>query len=584
MSNEQKSNGVTEVAQNGTPQKIEPKLGSESDYYDADQDLAGFKPDQDPESKGNSEQNSPEEVEASDSSDSSNSSNSSDSSDSSDIAKKPNTETGGLNRWLGTPTVRFSALATCVSVLVLGGAIIAVVNTTKDPEPEQVAGSVSVPKTKVGASAIVNDEQAAHIRAQQIAASEKAAANGETYLPSIVTVGNEDSTNLAPPTQPGLKTPEISNERTYKDSEGKVYTTEEAVALLNTGRQIEGVTKGKGSIIDVNINSSASNSNIPRNAPTDPNEIQKPSFEPHVVKPYTPNTEGTGAAQSEMVSEQAAILDKSAQDVDAWQDQYLAMRLKKANMINQKTQVAFSEQVTALEKVVNVTPEARAAGGSFSTNTYAVPVQQKEQQIETASKTSKENDFKPLIYAGESFRAILKNEVNTDNGSEVIAVLQGGPFKGSTIMGTVVKTSDNIQFSFNRLLRKGKSEINISAVGRQIGTNSSGMADDIKKHYLVRYSALVASSALSGVGKSYEQTSGSNANITGNGTVVTSSTDPTNDRIIGNAVGELGNEISDEVKSLTQKQPTYITNNGKIFNVFFNQNVLDNVETTAQKN
>lgn len=496
------------------------------------------------------------------------------------ITPKDTTLDNSVKRMRGNGKLRIAAIGTVSALLVLGGAGYLFFSGLS-PEPEQTTlGDVNIPKTKTAASAIVTPEQAEHIRQQQILASESAEKTGGTYLPSIVTVNGNTQEELAPPTQPGLKGPEIPNNYTFKDKDGKIYTAEQAAMLQQEGIKIQGVTEGAGSISDPNLMNATRTSNM---AKTGDNKVQtseqaKTTYEPYQVKPYVPNSIVGNNVQNEVVAAESTALDESVKGVDEWQNQYLAMRLKKANLVNQKAQVAFIEQVGELEKTVKPTAEHRASKqGTFNRNYYAVPVTQAP-EIKNEVRSQKNNDaseFKPIIYAGETYRAILKNEVNTDNGKEAIAVLQNGPLKGSTLIGTVSPTNNNIQFNFNRLLRKGKPEINIAATARQIGTNSSGMADDIKKHYLVRYSALVASSALSGIGKSYEQTSGSNATVTNGGTVVTSATDPTNKRIVGTAVGELGSEISGEVKDLTKKPTTYITNSGKVFNVFFNQNVQD---------
>lgn len=498
-----------------------------------------------------------------------------------------NIEKESSSRLLGTGKIRLTLIASGVGVLCLGLLGYGIFSSVSAPPVEPVRGEVAVPKTRIGAAAIVNEEQAAHIKEQQAIASEQAEKNGQSYLPPIVTVGNQETEELAAPTQPGLKGPVISNERTFKDSEGRVYTADQAANLQMQGVRINGVTEGKGSIVDPTINNAARNSQanttgaINDKSPAKSNNT--PAYEPYTVKPYSPST----TAKSELVTDESALLEKSAKETEDWQNQYLELRLKKARLVSQTAQVAFQEQVKDLELTVKPSKDSRESLGAFGRTYYPTAAATTKTEIPTSQEKTNANAgevFKPVIYAGETYRAILKNEVNTDHGSEVIATMQSGPLKGSTLIGSVVKTNENIQFNFNRLLRKGKSEINISALGRQIGTNSSGMADDINKHYLVRYSALVASSALSGVGNSYEQTSGANATVTGSGTVVTSSTDPTKERIIGNALGELGGEVSSEVKNLTKKPTTYITHSGKVFNVFFNQNVLDGVATDAQKN
>lgn len=498
------------------------------------------------------------------------------------IERKDVTLKGSRKRLGGNGKLRAAALGTAGTLLVLGAASYFVIGSMSSKEDQVVPGQVAVPSTKAAASAIVTPEQAEHIRQQQIAAGESAEASGDTYLAPILTVGQNNEEELAPPTQPGLKPLDIPNSHTFKDKDGKVYTADQAAALYQQGVKIPGVTEGNGSISDPNLTGQKRTSNAVESGGGGQgasDSAAESTYQPYEVKPYVPNSiVNSNTVGNEFVAKESTTLDESVKAVDEWQEQYLQLRLKKANLVNQKTQLAFVEQVGEIEKNIKPSADRTTKLGTFSRNYYAVPVEKEEEPIVSsnmANGDSASTEFKPIIYAGETYRAILKNEVNTDNGNEVIAVLQNGPLKGSTLIGSVTQTANNIQFNFNRLLRKGKTEINISAIGRQIGTNSSGMADDIKKHYLVRYSALVASSALSGVGKSYEQTAGASATVTGSGTVVTNATDPTNKRIVGNAVGELGSEISNEVKDLSKKPTTYITNSGKVFNVFFNQNVQD---------
>lgn len=502
------------------------------------------------------------------------------------IKPKDTTLDNSVKRMAGNGKLRVAAIGTVSALLLLGGGSYFVMNSFSS-EPDQAAISdVNVPKTKAVASAIVTPEQAEFIKQQQVKAGETAEKQGGTYIAPFVTVSNNNQEELAPPTQPGLKGPDIPNNHTFKDKDGRVYTAEQAATLQQQGVNIPGVTQGAGSISDPNLANSVRTSNKVGDTKGQKAENTKPAYEPYQVKPYSPNSTSGDKPQNEAVSTESAALDDSVKNVNDWQSQYLAMRLKKANLVNQKTQVAFVEQVGELEKTVKPTADHRATKlGTFNRNYYAIPVTQApavNSDRTQAQKTNTTTEVLPLIYAGETYRAILKNEVNTDNGKEVIAVLQNGPLKGSTLMGTVVPTNNNIQFNFTRLLRQGKGEISVVATARQIGTNSSGMADDIQKHYMTRYSALVASSMLSGIGKSYEQTSGTSATVTGNGAVVTNATDPTNKRILGNAVGQLGNEVSNDVKDLTKKPTTYITNSGKVFNVFFSQNVQDN-KTAGKK-
>lgn len=438
------------------------------------------------------------------------------------------------------------------------------------------SGEFIVPKTRAKASATVNAEQAEYIKNQQSQAALDAAKNDGSYIASFVDQQNPtDIDSYGEATQPGANEQQEVGRTQFFDNQGRVYTIEQAATLSAQGKKIPGVTIGDGSINDPNSNSN-SNSNIKTsNQLVSSNTASgTPKFESYVVQHYS----GKSTGLSESATKQIESLNHSEQRAEQWSQDYLALRVKKAALIDTNVQLAFREQLTPLIENVKPKKDAKNGGGGYSRNHYTT--NEIDSTNISATKPAavvnpnQPSEAKVIARAGQTYRAILSAAVNTDEGTEVLAKILSGPMKGETILGSVKITEKNMQFVFTKILRKNKAELPISAVARQIGSNSLGMADEIKNHTLQRYSALVVSSALSGVGNAYEQTSGTSA-VVENGVVVTNSTEPSGKRILGNAVGELGGELSGDIKNVSKRKPTYIATNGKVFNLFLNQDVVE---------
>jgi len=448
---------------------------------------------------------------------------------------------------------------------------------------EVQSGEFVVPKTNTKASATVNAEQAEYIKNQQEMAASEAAKNNGSYIAGFVDEqAQTDMDYYGETTQPGANEQQELGRTQFIDSQGRVYSLEQAAALSAEGKQIPGVTVGEGSVNDPNLGARTSNSQNKTNAsPNAMNVSSKPAIESYVVQPYSSKRTGL----SESASKQVESLNQSAQQTDQWARDYLLVRQKKAQLIDANTQLAFEEQLTPLMAATKTQKDDKT-GGRYSRNHYSTPLNTTNSGNTTSKPITSapipEQEKKVLARAGQTYRAILTSTVNTDEGNEVIAKIQSGPFKGDTLIGTVKASEKNMQFVFTKVLRKNKPELALNAVARQIGTNSMGMADEVQNHTLQRYTALAVSSALSGVGAAYEQTSGADA-VVDNGVVVTNSTDPSGKRILGNAVGELGQQISSDIKNVSKRKPTYIAMNGKVFNLFLNQDVVETPSSTSAK-
>lgn len=463
------------------------------------------------------------------------------------------------------------------------------------------AGNVVMPTTTATAEATVTSEQAAYIKAQQEKQAEEAAMRGDTYIAAILTEREQNTEVSGNPTQPGL-TGKLASESHVETPNGTMSASQ-IEFMQKRGYDKEPMNNARNDVprnlYGQPVNSTANTGNTAGSGATK----DQPPNNFYQVQPYQAK-EGDSTSGGDLDRENND-LKKASEEVSQWQADYTELRKKKAKTIDDKTQLAFETQVANLAApskgvrkpdAKNSTyqtlhfktnsngvqydalgnPISGAAGVSFNATAPQTADINGNGHVNGSSSIDSEAEKKLVVRAGETARAILTSGVNTDEGREVTAKIQTGPLKGATILGTVQITGENIQFRFNRLFRKGKDEIGIDAMARQLGTNKSGMADDIKKHYVQRYSSLAVSSALSGYGKAYEQTAGTDATVSSSGNVITQSTEPSDDRIIGNMVGELGEEISDEIKKSANRKPTYITNSGKVFNLFFNQNVYEN--------
>ncbi|WP_436899608.1 DotG/IcmE/VirB10 family protein [Acinetobacter gyllenbergii] len=181
---------------------------------------------------------------------------------------------------------------------------------------------------------------------------------------------------------------------------------------------------------------------------------------------------------------------------------------------------------------------------------------------------------KVLIPAGTRITARLLNDVNTDDGDQVFAEIMTGKLKGRKVIGNVRKTQDNIQFTVSRVLSNGvKPEFAIDATAQTL-QGSFGMATHIDRHILKNSTAMIASSAAKGYGNAYRDYLG-NTTYT-NGAVIVNQQEPSNKRIMGNVVGQLGEDFGSKIDSIYGNKPTtFRTPVGTVFYLFINKDITE---------
>ena len=182
---------------------------------------------------------------------------------------------------------------------------------------------------------------------------------------------------------------------------------------------------------------------------------------------------------------------------------------------------------------------------------------------------------KLLFKAGSTAFATLDSEVNTDDGGEVFATMHGGKFDGARLIGKIEAAPRNIRLRFNMLApQDDRPTVTINAIAIREEDAKQGVAETIDNHTLSRYTALLAGSLLSGLGRAAAEPEG-DAIVLPNGQVVVSQQELTNKRIAMFALGEIGTNAGAEVRKSFSQPPTYITPANKGIGLIFLADVAE---------
>lgn len=413
-----------------------------------------------------------------------------------------------------------------VAVVVIGGVILGYRGLASKPNEVAAQSEVDVPNApqpsvEVGAIS----KQEADRRAQRASLeAQEAAARGQTY-------------------QPGFDT----------------YIVDNTSQPLPSGT----------AQFNVPIKTGSNNPPSPQGGTATPVNITVPTGQP------TANQEGAAQhAQSEQQAQQR--LEQELKQAQAERDKYVA---------------AMKEQV--LRQVQSLFGEAGHGGlnaqGSYSTiSYYPVSLNNSGGQVGAGSgaatgplpgMTRSDPDAlgnpraRLLIKTGSMMYATLDSEVNTDDGGDVIATIRGGKWDGAKIIGRVEQGPNNIRLKFSTMApQDSRPTMRINAVALREEDAKQGVAEIIDNHTLERYTSLAVASLLTGYGRAYSTPVGTTV-ISPNGTVSTTTTEPTNKQVIGVTVGEIGQAMAQEIRQGFNRPTTYAIPAQKGFVLFFMQDV-----------
>ena len=214
--------------------------------------------------------------------------------------------------------------------------------------------------------------------------------------------------------------------------------------------------------------------------------------------------------------------------------------------------------------------------GSFSQARYYSPPAPTQAQMQANGSTmmgGANQARRPIIKAGTTMYATLDSEANTDDGRLTLATIRGGPWNGAKIIGQIEQAYDNISLVFTSMAPQDeRPTMRVRAVALREVDAKVGMAETIDHHTFSRYTALAAAAILSGAGRVYQQPVGTT--IVTPGGIVTQTEEPTDRRVIGSAVGELGTSLGSEIRRRGFNRPsTYATPAQQGFVLYFLEDV-----------
>lgn len=465
-----------------------------------------------------------------------------------------------------------------VAAILLGGGALLYLSGDDEQVQSDLNGSVDLPKANVSGNATLTKEQAEFERRNQQAQASNAEQNGETYIPSVIVERDADQQYLVGDgVVPGVKVEVDANGRPVR---GNDFAADFDPALAHNGGATSSASDGS------------------RGEPV--NNFQSGNGGQQQANG---NQQAYGGQQVQAVPVTATIpqdkyaanistLESAGKNVEEWQNGIAQYWLQKAAQTEEAAQSAFVEQMNNL---LSTKPKRDQASVANSNRHVQYAYQPSSKEGKNGSSNSSSGTYsnqtehyrngnsssgldttatnKVLIRAGTTYVTQLISEVNTDEGIEVLARIASGPYKDAQLIGVVRQANKNIQFVFTRLIPKKGPELKVEAIAREVGTNKMGMADEIKTHTFKRYAGMVVASGMKGYGEAWSEI-GTTA-ITANGGTIQTKSKPNDQEIAGRIVGEMGESVSQDILKRTNQPTTYITYSGKVFNLYFNQNVTE---------
>lgn len=228
----------------------------------------------------------------------------------------------------------------------------------------------------------------------------------------------------------------------------------------------------------------------------------------------------------------------------------------------------------AAEGVWNNDMTAVTSGAAIN-NSNAAAINNSKQEEEVKNLASH------IVRVGTTWNVVVENEVNTDNGTTVFARALSGPYAGSRLVGTInsaglANRSAGVIFETLIPERRNKNAIPIKAVGMTLGDLNTHVATSVNRHYLQRYSALIAQGITGGYAEAYEDNSGVTSQVVnpdGSITIISNKSKPDAEEIRGQVIGQLGTELQGEFGAIRARPTTFTIEQGTPLTIMFVENM-----------
>lgn len=277
-----------------------------------------------------------------------------------------------------------------------------------------------------------------------------------------------------------------------------------------------------------------------------------------------PNSTGNADAERRLWEEARRRQAQAYEEAVKQRDQYVA---KKQELVMKQLDKLLAEN--ALNKQGQHTVSTYAASAATTPATQVGTALGGNGVATQAVGATQNGQRTPVIRTGNVLYAETLSEINTDDGTDAMAIIRGGPWDGSKLIGKVENRPNNIGVRFSTLApQDGRSAMSINAIALRTEDASQGVAEHIDHHTLERYTALGAASLLSGFGKAYAQTPGTTV-IAPSGTTVSTTQEPSSKQVIATTIGEMGSNLGQEIQRGFNRPTTYSTPANQGIAVFF---------------
>ncbi|PIQ44126.1 MAG: hypothetical protein COV52_08565 [Gammaproteobacteria bacterium CG11_big_fil_rev_8_21_14_0_20_46_22] len=180
-----------------------------------------------------------------------------------------------------------------------------------------------------------------------------------------------------------------------------------------------------------------------------------------------------------------------------------------------------------------------------------------------------------MIKAGSILFAVLDTAVNSDRPGPVMATIVAGKYKGAKLLGSLQITPDQerVILSFNSMsMKQWPQSVGIQSVAINPDTAQTAIASAVDHHYLLRYSALFASSFMQGYSNAVMNSGSTTTNSIFGGSTSQHGTFSPGDKIaVG--LGQVGTNLSGAAQQEFNKPPTVTVQSGVGLGVLFTSDV-----------
>ena len=243
---------------------------------------------------------------------------------------------------------------------------------------------------------------------------------------------------------------------------------------------------------------------------------------------------------------------------------------------------------TAANYIPKQPQNTQAAAGVWNNDMSAVAQGATGNSAAPKEEEEVKNLANHIVRVGTTWNVVVENEVNTDNGTTVFARALSGPYAGSRLIGTInsaglANRSAGVVFETLIPERRNKNAIPIKAVGMTLGDLNTHVATSVNRHYLQRYSALIAQGITGGYGEAYSGNTGVTSQVInpdGSVTTVSNKEKPDADEIRGQVIGQLGTELQGEFGAIRARPTTFTIEQGTPLTIMFVENMNNKTAKT----